>query len=504
MLLARRFLPLFLVQALGAFNDNVFKNAFVTLLTFKLALEMGLTEAELGALVAVAAAIFILPFALFAPMAGQIADRIDKAVMMRAVKFAEIILMIIAAVAYHVQSIELLYTLLFLMGAQSAFFSPIKYGVLPRYLPDDELVQGNGLVQAASFLAILLGTIAGIQLIRTDAGVLLVSIAVIAIAILGFIASLYAPSAPPAPEDKAHILPAFGLRLLPRDGREWVGSIVFVIIGVGLCVGIYTLLEPDTFFYEARGILAGLGLALGVSLHVLWPSIEGAVDAAKERPIVWRTILAISWFWFAAAGFMTVIPVLVSESLSADEDVYTLLLAAFSIGVAVGASLVSKLQQGRIQVGVAPIGALGIALFAIDVYFALGADGLGPVETEARRTLADFLSTVTGWRVLVDFIGLAICAGLYVTPMNAIYQHHAPPEAVGRVVAASNMIDSAFMAGSSIVVILLQSMFGFSLPAVLATLGATGLVTTLVVARWSPETRFGRTVLAFWPRAGKD
>lgn len=498
----RRFLPLFAVQALGAFNDNVFKNAFVTLLTFKLATEMGLSEAELGALVAVAAAVFILPFALFAPMAGQIADWIDKARMMRAVKFVEIILMIVAAIAYHVQSISLLYALLFLMGAQSAFFSPIKYGVLPRYLADDELVQGNGLIQGATFLSILLGTIAGVQLIQTDAGVLLVSIAVITIAVIGFIASLYAPPAPPAAEEKAHLLPNLGLRLTPESRRATTGAAFFIALGVALAAAALSFIEPGSLFYPARYAVAGLALLFGLSLHVLWPSIAASIEAAQERPVVWRTLLAIAWFWFAAAGFMTVIPVLVSETLYADEDVFTLLLAAFSIGVAIGASLVSILQRGRIQVGVAPIGAFGIAIFAIDVYLGLGA-GLpppDPSDPEIRRTLSEFLSSPVGWRVLIDFMGLAICAGLFVTPLNAIYQHNAPPEAVGRVVAASNMLDSALMAFSSVVVILLQSALGFGQPAVLATLGATGLVTAVVVARWSPETRLGRFVLRYLPR----
>lgn len=501
MIYAKRFLPLFLVQALGAFNDNVFKNAFVALLTFKLAGELGLVEQEIGALVAVAAAVFILPFAMFAPLAGQIADRLDKATMMRGVKAVEILLMIAAAIGYHLQNIAFLYVLLFLMGAQSAFFAPIKYGVLPRYLPDDELVQGNGLVQAGTFLSILLGTIAGIQLIRTDSGILLVSVAVITISILGFVASLYAPPAPPAAEDKAHLLPNLGARFLPENNAQWLGAAIFLGIGAALAWAVLSLLGAESFFYPARFALAGLGFLFGVALYVLWPSIVAAVDAARERPVVLRTILAISWFWFAAAGFMSVMPVLVSETLRGDEDVYTLLLAAFSIGVAVGASLVSKLQQGRIQVGVAPWGALGIAVFAIDIYLALAGGGVAAGGEEARG-LGELLSSFLGWRVLLDFVGLAICAGLFVTPLNAIYQHHAPPEALGRVVSASNMIDSAVMATSSVVVILLQTGFGMGQPAVLATLGATGLITAVIVARWSPETMIGRTVLSLLPRRG--
>lgn len=496
LMVSRRFLPLFLVQSLGAFNDNVFKNAFIALLTFslidKLDLEMSLTT-----LASVAAGIFILPFALFASFAGQIADGVDKAKMMRAVKFAEIVLMVAAAVAYHVQSVFLLYALLFLMGAQSAFFGPIKYGVLPRYLPDDELVQGNGLIQAGTFLSILLGTIAGFQLMKSDDGVLLVSIAVIAVAIAGFVASLYAPPAPPASESKAHLLPNHGLLLAPQTPAAMRIALVAATLCVLSVAAIYLMIGADSIVYADRPLLALGAVALILSIYVLSPSIGDSVAASRERPVVWRTLLAISWFWFAAVSFMTLLPALVKETMRGDEDIVTLLLASFSIGVAIGASLVSWLQQGRIQVGVAPWGAIGIAFFSIDLYAALGGyepAGLAPGEL---RGVGDFFSDLTGWRVMADFIGLAICAGLYVTPLNAIYQHNAPPEALGRVVATSNMLDASFMTMSAIVLIILS---GLAPPVLMAVIGGTGVLAGLVTARWSPETRIGRAVLSLLPR----
>ena len=492
-LTSQRFLPLFLVQSLGAFNDNVFKNAFVALLTFSLIDKLDL-QMSLTALSAVAAGIFILPFALFAPFAGQIADGFDKARMMQAVKLVEIVLMVIAAIAYHVQSVFLLYALLFLMGAQSAFFAPIKYGVLPRYLPADELVQGNGLMQSGTFLAILAGTIAGFQLMKTDLGVLLVSIAVITVAICGYIASRYAPPAPPASDERAHILPNFGLRLAPASAGGRLGAVAALSAASVLSILVYVFVGADSYIYEDRLALAFAAFVLCFAVYALWPSIDAAVEASRERPVVWRTILAISWFWFAAASFFTLTPVLAKETLQGNEDLATLLFASFSIGVAIGASLVSWLQQGRIQVGVAPWGALGIAFFSISLFLTLA--DYAPAEQD--RGVAAFLSDPTGWLVMVNFIGLAICAGLFVTPLNAIYQHNAPPEAVGRVVAASNMLDSTLMAISSVVIIALSVM---SLPpaAVMATIGGTGFFASLVVARWSPETRFGRAVLSFLP-----
>ena len=507
LLTSRRFLPLFLVQSLGAFNDNVFKNAFIALLTFSLIGKLDL-QMSLVTLSAIAAGVFILPFALFAPFAGQIADGVDKAKMMQGVKLAEIVLMIVAAVAYHVESVFLLYALLFLMGAQSAFFSPIKYGVLPRYLADDELVQGNGFIQAGSFLAILLGTIAGFQLIgdssdaaARDFGVLLVSVAVIVIAVIGYLASRYAPSAPPASDEKAHILPRYGVRLAPETGAARIGALAAFAAGAALTALIYGFVGPGSTVYEDRLLLAVGAFAFAFAIYALWPSIDAAVEASRERPVVWKTLLAIGWFWFAAASFMTLLPSLAKETLRGNEDVLTLLLASFSIGVAIGASLVSWLQRGEIQVGVAPWGALGIAFFSVSLYLALSGYAPADLAEDELRGVGGFFSDATGWMVMFCFIGLAICAGLYVTPLNAIYQHNAPPEAVGRVVATSNMIDSALMAISSVVIIVL-SVAALAPPAVLAAIGGTGFLASLVVARWSPETRFGRLVLSFLPPRG--
>jgi len=206
----RRFWPLFWVQFLGALNDHVFKNAFMALLTWRLADRLGL---NLDFHVLFAGALYILPFALVAGTAGQIADGVDKARMMRVVKAAEIGLMAAAAVAFHLQSLWLLYLLLFLMGAQSAVFAPIKYAVLPSLLPRRELMAGNGLVQSATFLAIVLGQVLGIKVALAPDGIGAVSGAVIALATLGFLASLYAPPMPPAgPAPMAPLCSAAGSR----------------------------------------------------------------------------------------------------------------------------------------------------------------------------------------------------------------------------------------------------------------------------------------------------
>ncbi|MEL6317321.1 MAG: MFS transporter [Pseudomonadota bacterium] len=436
---SRRFTPLFAVQALGAFNDNVFKFGVISLLTFQLHAELQL-EMSILTLTTIASGIFIAPFALLAPVAGQIADRVDKAVMMRAVKFAEILLMALAAFAFFVQDLLVLYVLIFLMGAQSAFFAPIKYGVLPQYLESHELVRGNGLIQAGTFFAILAGTVVGNNLILADGGVLWVSGMIIAVAAAGFAASLFAPAAPPAPAAE------------PR--------------------------KPVDF--------------------LLVRAIAETARVTYAAPPAFRATLAISWFWFVGATFLALLPTFVKLQLGGDETVVTLLLAAFSIGVGVGAVLCGLIYRGAARVGHAPLGALGIAVFSADLAFS--APTAAPAA-DALMTAADFLASPEGLRVLVDFIGLAVFAGLYVTPLNAVYQAASPPAARGRVVAFSNVADASLMVVSAIAILIFEAL-ALSPHHILGVVGATGLLTSVVVARWAPETWFGQLALRVWPRRG--
>ncbi|MCI4665300.1 MAG: hypothetical protein MRY74_11320 [Neomegalonema sp.] len=549
-LIARRsFLPLFIVQALGAFNDNIFKTAFVSLMTYILAAKM---EMDVELLVPVAAAVFILPFAFLAPFAGQIADRVDKAKMMQWVKFAELILMGIAAVAYISQSTPLLFLLLFLMGAQSAFFSPIKYGVLPQYLHRSELVKGNGLIQAATFVAILGGTIAGTNLVLTPIGAEVVSAVVVAVALIGWAASWYAPPAPRA----SGVAPFRAAGLI--DGslhlRRWVGEGLSLGITAGrfavffaLWAAIYAGVEMTIFsggpmetLLPYKGWVV-FGSALFIYLlYLLWPSIIDSLDSARRSRASYNAIRAIAWFWFVGASYLAVLPILASKQLLGDQTVLTLLLAAFSVGIGIGSILTGLIYRGGVKIAFAPWGAVGIAIFSLDLAFiidvqpdsvaacALTFEGGAIVPKEADgfleitryfgaaygwRSLADmplsastcidvfqFLSKPVGWRILFDFVALTTCAGVYLTPLNAVYQAEAPEDARGRVVACSNMIDSTFMALSSVAIVVL-GMAGLSEQEMLGLLGVTGVFAAFVVARWAPETKLGKAALAILPAA---
>jgi len=432
LLRTRRFLPLFLVQFLGAFNDQVYQKAFVALVTYRLADQVGVSVGFLGVM---ASGLFILPFALFTPTAGQIADRVDKAAMMRWVKGWEIVVMSLAAIGYYTQNIYFLYFVLFLMGAQSAVFAPIKYSVIPQYLHRSELVGGNGLVQGSTFLAIIFGTILGNELILTEWGVTIVSATVVGIATAGFVSSLFTPTAP-----------AWGAH------------------------------RPVDWLFP----------------RAIWRLIA----MCRKRPPAFRTILAISWFWFLGATFLSLLPAYAKEALGVDEGVLTVLLAGFSVGVAIGALAAERLSNGRVGPDLPPVGALGMAAMAVELWLAT------PSAPPLGRELLDraaFFSDFAGWRILIDFVILAVFAGMYVTPLNAILQTESPDDRRAQFIACSNVVDASFMVISAATVAALLAI-GLPVKEVLVLLTLTGLPMAFLVARYAPATPLGRVALRLWPR----
>ena len=313
LLAQRRFLPFFGAQALGAFNDNVYKNVLVILATYHAA---RYTTLEPQLLTNVAAGLFILPYVLFSGIAGQLADRYDKALVLKAVKAAEIAIMAIAGLGFATHSIEVLLAALFLMGVHSTFFAPAKYGLLPEVLEEAELVGGNALVEMGTFVAILLGTLAA-GLLAAEANAGLIVIALIAIATAGFASSLAIPRLGPA---------APSLRV---DWRPWTST---------------------------------------------WDNLR----AARESRTVFLSILGISWFWFYGALVLAQLPLYTKDVLGGGEQVVTLLLVAFSAGVGVGSLLCEKLSGHKVEIGLVPFGSIGLTVFAIDLYFATPAGVSAP------------------------------------------------------------------------------------------------------------------------------
>lgn len=302
----QRFLPFFGAQAFGAFNDNVYKNVLVIVATYH---ATTYTQLAPELLTNIAAGLFILPYVLFSGVAGQLADRFDKTLVLKIVKAAEIVIMAIAALGFAARSIEVLLGALFLMGVHSTFFAPAKYGLLPQVLQETELVGGNALVEMGTFLAILLGTLAA-GLLAADGRIGAIATALIGISIVGFATSLAIPALRPAAPD---------LRI---DWRPWTST---------------------------------------------W----GTIRAARESRAVFQSILGISWFWFYGALVLAQLPLFAKNVLGGSEQIVTLLLVLFSAGIGIGSLLCERLSGHKVEIGLVPFGSIGLTAFAVDLYFAV-------------------------------------------------------------------------------------------------------------------------------------
>lgn len=384
LLRTKRFLPYFATQFLGALNDNLFKNAAAFLIIFQLA---DGSDSEGQILVNVAAGLFMLPFFLFSALAGNIADRMSKTRLMRLVKTMEIPIMGLAAYGFYSGEIAVLLTTLFLMGTQSAFFGPVKYSALPELMKPDELLNANALVEGGTFLAILAGTIAGGLLIEGESGRTLVSAALLIFAGLGLVASWIIP-ATAAPSAS------------PVAGRD-----------------------------SGRKKALLFGQTFAVLRH-----------AAQNRS-VFLSILGISWFWAVGATYLTQFLGLTKNIIGGDETVVTLLLATFSVGIAGGSILCSRLLKGEVSARYVPFGALGIAVFSLDLAYAASSATMPAVPYDARSFLLDWHS----WRFLIDLTLLALCGGLFVVPLYTLLLSRSEVAHRSRNIAANNILNALFI-----------------------------------------------------------
>jgi len=375
----RRFLPFFGAQALGAFNDNVYKNVLVILAAYQAA---SYTTMQPQLLANVATGLFILPFVLFSGIAGQLADRYDKALVLRVVKAAEIAIMALAAIGFATKSIELLLAALFLMGTHSAFFAPAKYGLLPEVLRDSELVGGNAMIESGTFLAILLGTLTA-GLLAGNAGTGLISTVLIVIAAAGFLTSLAIPRLRPAAPE------------LKIDWQPWTST---------------------------------------------WSNIR----AARESRVVFLSILGISWFWFYGALVLTQLPLYSKNVLGGSEELVTLLLVLFSIGVGTGSLLCERLSDKQVEIGLVPFGSLGLTIFAVDLYFATPRVPFGEA-----LSAASFIDQTGAWRILIDIGLIGLFGGFFIVPLYAIVQQRARRAAMSRVIGANNILNAVFMVAAA-------------------------------------------------------
>jgi 1-acyl-sn-glycerol-3-phosphate acyltransferase len=407
----RRFAPFFWTQFLGALNDNVFKVGFSSLVTYQTARFSGVDAKTAAFLIS---AIFILPFVLLSATSGQIADKYDKATLTRFVKTFEIVVMLIGGAGFVTHHAPLLYLCTLLMGVHSTLFGPVKYAYLPQHLDDRELVGGNGLVEMGTFVAILIGTIIG---------------------------------------GAAAASPAHGAWLL--------AGTCFVVALAGRATSSRVPVSP----------------ASQPELRINWNPITETwrnLALARTNRTVFLSLLGISWLWFVGATFLTSFFSYAKDVLSANPDVVTVLLATFSLGIGTGSLLCERLSKRRVEIGLVPLGSIGISVFALDLYWA--SHGVAP----AGRLIgvAEFLGHARHWRILADLFLLAMFGGFYSVPLYALIQSRCQSTHRARIIAADNILNAFFMIVSAVMAIGLTSL-GVSIPGIFAV---TALLNVLVAA----------------------
>ena len=417
LLAKRRFAPFFWTQALGAFNDNAFRNAMVMLVAF----QMALPDAQVSLYTNLAPALFILPYFLFSATAGQIAEKFEKTRLIRFVKLFEIAAMAIAAIGFFTHHISLLLVVLFLMGMHSTMFGPIKYSILPQALERGELVGGNALVETGTQLAMLIGMIVGNSLMLIAGyGTLAASLATIAIAVTGYLVSRSIPAAPAT--------------------------------------------APDLKFNWNP-------------LSETWRVLK----LTNEDRAVFNAVLGISWFWFFGTVMIAQLPNYTRHVLGGDGSVNTLALTLFSIGTGVGSLLCERLSGKRVEIGLVPMGAFGLTVFAVDLFFAHPTLVAG-----VPLNWTSFLAAPGAWRVAMDLTMIGAFAGFYVVPLFAFVQSRAPRERLSRIIAGNNIVNALLICTASVFGIGL-TMLGLNVPTIFLITGLINIAVAVYIFTLVPE-----------------
>ena len=414
----RRFLPFFLTQFFGAGNDNIFKFAFTVLATYSAAQWGGLDAKLAGPVIG---GIFILPFVLFSATAGQIADKFEKSAVIRLVKNLEIAIALAIAAGFVGQIVALLYAGVFLMGLHATLFGPVKYAYLPQHLREQELTGGNGLVEMGTFVAILAGTILGGWLVA-----------------------------------------------IPLSGPAWVAGacVAFALLGRACAQFVPHSPAPDP--------------ALRINWNPLTETWNNLMQA-RENQSVFLSLMGISWLWFFGSAFLTTFTAFAKDVLGGDQNIVTLLLAVFSIGIGAGSLLCERMSGHKVEIGLVPFGSIGMTLFAVDLYFS--SRNLAPTGISG---LAAFFSSAANLRVAADLFLLAMFAGFYSVPLYALVQSRTPPSHRARIIAANNILNALFMvAASGLVSALLHG--GVSLPVVYLVVGIMNAAVALFIYKLVPE-----------------
>jgi acyl-[acyl-carrier-protein]-phospholipid O-acyltransferase/long-chain-fatty-acid--[acyl-carrier-protein] ligase len=419
---SRRFAPLFWCQLCSALNDNFLKNALVMLILFGLGGAGSSVGTHGPVLVTLAGIVFIAPFFILSALGGELADRYDKASVAAAIKLAEIPIAGLATIGFLLQSVAILFVTLSLFGIVAALFGPVKYGVLPEKLETAELPAGNALVEGATFLAILAGTIAGGIAVKSAESPWLVVTVILALAVVSWTFARVIPVATPA---------APGLAITSNP----------------------------------------------------WTSTRVLLRELKGEPRLWSGAQIVSWFWLVGSVTLSLLPALVRDNIGGSEDVVTLCLSTFVVGIAIGSALAARASHGTPNLALVPLGAAMMGFFSLAI--ALLAGLLEP-GSDKMGALA-VLGSVDGLALNAALCGLAIAGGLFIVPAFAAVQVWSPPEARARVIAAVNVMNAAYMVAGGVVVAVLQTL-GVGVAPLFAALGILTFGAGLYVLRaWGNE-----------------
>lgn len=411
LLKSKRFAPFFVTQFLGAFNDNIYKNTLMLIMAYGAAETMGMNT---HIILNLAAVLFILPFLLFSAIAGQIADKFEKSALIKKIKLLEIVIMLAGALALLTEQYAILLALLFLMGAQSAFFGPCKYAILPQHLKPKELVGGNALVEMGTFVSILLATIGAGIIMQFENYLSIAAVLVVLLAIAGYVSCRFIPLAP----------------------------------------------------------------AMDSQLKIDWNIVKSSwqlVQYARSNNGIYLAIIAISWFWFLGATYLTQFPNFSREVLHGDPSLVTLLLAIFTLGIGSGSLLCEKLSRKQVELGIVPIGALGMTLFGIDLYFAV------PTHLADSETWLSFLQNQGNWRLLIDLAAIGIFGGVFIVPLYAYVQLRVQEEYRARIIGVINIMNAFFLVASGLIAILFLGVFELSITELFLVIAIMNLVVTFYV-----------------------
>jgi len=414
----RRFLPFFITQGLGAFNDNIFKNGLAAMLVFNSSQLAGLNTNQIVNLSAMA---FILPFFLFSAIFGQFADKYEKSMQIRGIKLFEVVIMLAATLGFWLDNLPLLLIVLFLLGFQSTMFGPIKYSIIPQVLNRRELIGGNALVEMGTFVAILAGTIAGPLLMAVEADwPVWVSATALLVAVGGYLASRAIPVAP--------------------------------------------AVDPD----------------LKIGWNFITETVKN-ISFIGENRVVLNSVLGISWFWFFGATFLVQIPSYSETVLGGDARLMSTLLAMFIIGISTGSLLCERLSGGQVEIGLVPLGAMGLTFFGIDMFFA------SPETLVKYSGLGNFFSVGSNWRIVFDLVMIGIFSGFYIVPLYALVQQRTPPSHRSRVIAGNNILNALFMVIAAVIAMILLGRAGFTIPQLFLFTAILNLVVAIYIFSLVPE-----------------